>query len=119
MNNIALHKAMWLGSEKTLAYCLLTPSASIGIVLVANLAHADTTFTVNRRGDESEPVANWGNGVYEELPSTTGNQCSLRGAIQEANATAGADTIEFEITTGSSTVTVSCATGSSQTAGWE
>jgi hypothetical protein len=88
-------------------------------LLVANRAHADTTFTVNRTGYESEPVANRANGVCDALPSTTGNQCSLRGAIQEANATAGADTIEFEITTGSSTVTVSCATRSSQTAGWE
>jgi hypothetical protein len=88
-------------------------------LLVANRAHADTTFTVNRTGYESEPVANRANGVCDALPSTTGNQCSLRGDSQEANATAGADTIEFEITTGSSTVTVSCATRSSQTAGWE
>jgi CSLREA domain-containing protein len=68
-----------------------------GLLLAAKPAHGDTTFTVNRTGDESELVAIRGNGVCDALPAARGNQCSLRAAIQEANATAGADTIEFGI----------------------
>ena len=68
-------------------------------LLVAEPARAVSTFVVNCTGDESEPVADRGNGVCDALPAA-GNQCSLRAAIQEANALAnsgGPDVINFAI----------------------
>lgn len=59
----------------------------IVFVAVANGA----TFTVNTTGNGAD--ANPGNGVC----LTGANNCSLRAAIQEANATFGSDTIAFEI----------------------
>ncbi|MBE2201577.1 MAG: CSLREA domain-containing protein [Anaerolinea sp.] len=53
-------------------------------------AHA-ATFTVNSTADAVD--ANPGNGVC----ATAGGVCTLRAAIQEANALAGADTIVFAV----------------------
>jgi CSLREA domain-containing protein len=50
-----------------------------------------STFVVNNTGDNSD--SNPGDGVCSDGLGG----CSLRAAIQEANATAGADTIEFAI----------------------
>lgn len=55
----------------------------IGPVLVAHAA----TFTVNSTADAVDAAL--GDGVC----ATAGGQCTLRAAIQEANALAGADTI--------------------------
>jgi CSLREA domain-containing protein len=87
-------KGMWLKATRTLAFCIvaLLVAASIGVLLAAKPVHADT-FTVNRTGNESEPGANQGNGVCDALPSTRGNQCTLRAAIQEANANNNAPTV--------------------------
>src|SRR5438445_13495796 len=52
---------------------------------------AGTTFTVNVTGDGQD--ANPGNGIC----ATAAGNCSLRAAIQEANANAGKDTINFNI----------------------
>ena len=49
------------------------------------------TFTVNSAGDTSD--ASPGNGICAD----SGGNCTLRAAIQEANASAGADTINFAI----------------------
>ena len=49
------------------------------------------TFTVDSTGDESD--ANTGDNVCQ----TAGGTCTLRAAIEQANATAGADTIAFAI----------------------
>jgi CSLREA domain-containing protein len=54
-------------------------------------AHASTTFTVNSAGDGAD--SNAGDGVCND---GAGN-CTLRAAIQEANATPGTDTIAFNI----------------------
>ncbi len=51
-------------------------------------------FVVNSTGDASD--ANAGNGVCE---TATPGQCTLRAAIEEANALAGTDSIEFNIPT--------------------
>jgi hypothetical protein len=62
-------------------------------------ARAVSILIVNRTGDESEPIADRGNSVCDALPAA-GNQCSLRAAIQEANALAnsgGPDEIRFNI----------------------
>ena len=54
---------------------------------------AATTFTVNSTGDAGD--VNQGDGVCETAPSNA--NCTLRAAIEEANANAGTDTIEFAI----------------------
>ena len=72
------------------------------------LTTAAATFTVNSAGDT--PDASPGNGICAD----SGGNCTLRAAIQEANALAGADTINFAIsgagvhtiTTGSSLPTI-------------
>src|SRR3712207_1580844 len=58
----------------------------------ANPADAATTFTVNSTGDEADKSP--GDGVCQ---ITTADQCTLRAAIEESNAFAGADTITFDI----------------------
>jgi CSLREA domain-containing protein len=55
---------------------------------------AATTFVVNKIGDAVD--LNPGNGICDSS-TKTGKQCTLRAAIQEANALAGKDTINFNI----------------------
>lgn len=59
---------------------------------------AATTFTVNSVGDGSD--ANPADGIC----SDSGGSCTLRAAIEQANATAGTDTINFSIGTGVKTI---------------
>ena len=54
-------------------------------------ALSDTTFIVNVPSDESD--SNAGDGVCQTL----NGDCSLRAALEEANTSAGADTITFDI----------------------
>ena len=61
------------------------------------------TFSVNSTGDTSDAAP--GNAICAD---STG-ACTLRAAIQEANALAGADTINFSIGTGVQTIAVSTA----------
>ena len=56
------------------------------------VAHAAATFTVNSLGDT--PDAAPGNGLCADA----GSACTLRAALQEANALAGDDTINFSVT---------------------
>ena len=63
-------------------------------------AHA-ATFTVNQSGDAADATP--GNGVC----ATAGAVCTLRAALQEANALAGVDTINFAIGSGPQTIAVS------------
>jgi len=60
------------------------------------------TFVVNDTGDAVD-VANT-DGVCDSNLTTFGLQCTLRAAIQQANATAGADVINFALT-GGTTIT--------------
>lgn len=57
-------------------------------------ARAATTFVVNLPADDAD--SNPGNGACDARPAP-GSQCTLRAAIQQANATPGADTIAFAI----------------------
>lgn len=70
---------------------LLTTSGLViaGLLLYASSAHA-ATFTVNDNGDASavDPSVSC---------DTAGDVCTLRSAIEAANAQAGADTVEFNI----------------------
>jgi len=80
--------------------------AVTAVAIFATLGRAPVaaaTFTVNSNGDQGDATP--GNGVC----ATSGGQCTLRAAIQEANALAGADIINvpaLTITVGS-TLTVS------------
>jgi CSLREA domain-containing protein len=62
-------------------------------------ARAATAFTVNSTGDGAD--SNTSDNVCDD---GTGH-CTLRAAIQQANATAGADTINFQIGSGAQTIT--------------
>ena len=64
------------------------------LVLSFGPAEAATTFTVNRTGDAGDMDI-----TDDRCDSTpdTGRQCTLRAAIEEANDTAGDDTIAFNI----------------------
>ncbi len=54
-------------------------------------AHAATTFTVNSTGDGAD------NNLADNVCNDSGGNCTLRAAIQQANATAGTDTINFSV----------------------
>jgi CSLREA domain-containing protein len=83
-----------------LLFVLLVVVGALLLSISSGPAEAVTTFTVNSTGDEGEPVASQGDGTCDWDASTTGPQCTLRAAIEEANATAnsgGADEIHFDI----------------------
>ena len=76
------------------ALMMLATLAMMAMLLTAaGTANASTTFTVNRTGDSSDTSIN---GVCD-ADFATGNQCTLRAAIQEANDTIEEDTIDFNI----------------------
>jgi CSLREA domain-containing protein len=72
--------------------------AAAGAALAAPQPAAAAPFTVNDTGDAGD--ASPGNGVC----ATAGAVCTLRAAIQEANALAGADTISFSLGAGYPTI---------------
>jgi len=78
--------------------CLAVALPFLGVLPVA----ATTTLVVNRIGDQAD--LNLANAVCD-VSTNTGNQCTLRAAIQEANDTPGLDTINFNITSTSKTIT--------------
>jgi CSLREA domain-containing protein len=57
-----------------------------------------TSFVVNNTGDGGD------SNLGDDLCQDAGGNCTLRAAIQQANATAGADTITFSIGTGPVTI---------------
>src|SRR5215207_2260850 len=67
------------------------------LLLAAKPAYASTTFTVDSDIDVTD--TNIGNGVCDSDadPNDDTNTCTLRGAMQEANATPGADIINFNV----------------------
>ncbi|GAB4527245.1 MAG: hypothetical protein OHK0046_44870 [Anaerolineae bacterium] len=65
-----------------------------------SISAQETVFTVDTTSDESD--ANIGDGVC----ATAEDACSLRAAIEEANAGTGTFTIEFAIGTGEQTIAV-------------
>ena len=76
------------------AMTALAMLASVLVVIsAARPVHASTTFTVNLSDDRAD--ASPGNGTCSAV--NFGAFCTLRAAIQEANATPGADTINFDI----------------------
>jgi hypothetical protein len=94
---------VWLGSERTSkvlsALLMATLLALLLLSVIASPAHAVSTFTVNRTDDLAD--MNLADNACDTL-GLFGSQCSLRAAIQQANATAnsgGPDLIKFSIPT--------------------
>ena len=77
---------------------LLLATMAMAALLAALPAWADTTFTVNATTDA--PDADTADGVCDSDSQATGNQCTLRAAIQEANALSGDDVIGFDPSVG-------------------
>jgi CSLREA domain-containing protein len=71
---------------------LLVVALVFAILSQTPATHAATTFTVDSLGDTSDGLI--GNGICADL----GGDCTLRAAIEEANALAGDDTIQFSVT---------------------
>ncbi len=75
-------------------------------VLLAAVPAQAATFTVNTSTTDAQD-ANLGDGQCDWDLATAGNQCTLRAAIEQANATSGADTINFNIGGTASVKTIS------------
>jgi hypothetical protein len=90
---------------KALAAGLLAAAMMAAGAIAANPAHASTTFTVNQTGDA--PDAFTTSNTCDTDVFTGGDQGTLRAAIGQANATFGADAINFAIPgTGVKTISV-------------
>jgi CSLREA domain-containing protein len=85
-------------STKALGACLMVVATLLAacLTMAAQPAHASTTFTVNLTDDQPDASAADGRCDYD-LEFTSGDQCTLRAAIEQANATPGADAIHFNI----------------------
>ena len=83
-------------SRKTLlGACLMVVATLLAACLMAaQPAHASTTFTVNSTADDADAAAL--DGACEVTRQLDG-VCTLRAAIEQANITSGADTINFDI----------------------
>lgn len=78
----------------------LTAAAIVAGLASPAGAQSGLTFVVNNAGDGADAAP--GNGIC----ATGGGACTLRAAIQEANAAAGPDAIHFAIGSGLQTITV-------------
>ncbi len=85
----------WSEKTRALAAGLLVAGMMATSLVSAPPAHAATTFTVNDTRDS--PDASTAGSTCDIDVFTVGDQCTLRAAIQQANATTGADTINFNI----------------------
>jgi hypothetical protein len=96
MAGMVVDKTVWVERTRILAYFVLAVSvvALIALVLATRAAHADAAvFTVDRSDDPELTAAS----TADDCTAATANDCSLRGAINAANANPGADTINFAI----------------------
>lgn len=103
MAGMLVRRAMRVTRARTFGFFVLALMVVASIaVLAANRAHAATTFTVNLPSDEND--ADFPNGNFTgssdgkcDVDPGTGEECTLRAAIQQANVTRGADTIAFDL----------------------
>jgi CSLREA domain-containing protein len=97
--------SVWTQKSKLLAAGLLLAAMLIAGTVAAIPAQAATTFTVNSTADT--PDASLAGAACDTDLFTGGDQCTLRAAIQQANATSGADAVSFAIPgTGVKTIAV-------------
>jgi hypothetical protein len=103
---MAIRGAALVRRARTLSFSLLVVlvATSTGLLFEADPAYA-ATFTVNRTGDAKD--ANLADAACDANAAQSGNQCTLRAAIQEANDTAGADTVRFNVVSATSVKTIS------------
>jgi CSLREA domain-containing protein len=87
------------GSRIVTLGMLLTALMAAIMLLAAGRADASTTFTVNSTADYGDVTRGDGKCDIGTI-MLIGERCTLRAAIQEANATTGADTINFAIPAG-------------------
>jgi CSLREA domain-containing protein len=73
------------------------------------ITQPQTVFTVNSEFDGAD--TNVGNGICDADSIEPGAQCTLRAAIQEANANPGADSIHFSISSGPQTINIGATSG--------
>src|SRR5215211_882622 len=96
MLRTAASKVIWVERASVFLGGFAFILALVMVGLLAPRAYAaPSTFTVNLTADT--PDANLSNTACDVNPSASGNQCTLRAAIQQANVSAGADTINFNI----------------------
>ena len=94
-SGMAVDRTMWTERARTPAFGLAVMAALLfGLLLVARPAHA-TNFIVNSTGDGAD--ADTTDNICDSDLGTAEEQCTLRAAIQQANATSGADEIHFSI----------------------
>ena len=87
-----------IGKTKALAAGILLVAMLIAGTMAASAALAATTFTVNSTADA--PDAFTTSNTCDTDVFTNGDQCTLRAAIEQANATPGADVINIPVLTG-------------------
>src|SRR5215217_3718983 len=77
---------------------LLAALMTAFLMLAAKPSYASTTFYVNSTADHSDAIlGSDGCDTGYDLPGTSVPECTLRAALNEANYTPGADTINFAI----------------------
>ncbi len=94
-NQSSKERPTWRMTTKAMAAGLLVAVMAAYLILVGQTAQAATTFTVNLPGDTHD--ADLGDGLCDVNLFGSGQQCTLRAAIEQANATPGADVINFNI----------------------
>src|SRR2546425_5612740 len=72
--------------------------AALAVAGAGRVSADAATFTVNSTADTTDAAP--GDGVCDD----GGGACTLRAAIEEANANAGADTIAFSVASGVQTI---------------
>src|SRR5215203_1598721 len=86
---------------KLLALAFLLAAIAASLVLAAKPAHASTTFTINSTADHADAILGVDGCFTGYIVDGTGGakvpECTLRAALNEANYTPGADTINFAI----------------------
>ena len=93
------------GTKTRVVAGLLFAAMTVASMMAATPAQASTTFIVNSTADA--PDASTASNTCDTDVFVSGDQCTLRAAIQQANATIGADTINFSIPgTGVKTIAV-------------
>jgi CSLREA domain-containing protein len=97
-------------TAKVMALGLLLAALMAASLLAASQARASTTFTVNSTEDHSDAILTVGAcDTGYQVPGSGGTmeaECTLRAAMEQANHTPGADTINFSIA-GSGVKTIS------------
>jgi hypothetical protein len=87
-NRIAASKILAVG-------VLLVVLMAAMLLMTERHAYASTTFTVNQISDVQDEKLD--DGICDINSFVSGDQCTLRAAIQQANAISGVDTIEFDL----------------------